>query len=277
MIPTDQELLQCQNENKRLQGKLERLEDKVRTLTINQARYYADYERKLSQQSRTHQELEFAWNAYRYIENQLEDNTKLFQELCKHIDTATKALLSEQSRHKEYIAKAQLDILPSALAIDAAKAINFLNFLKAKTQPQRTLRLDNPYEEAMNEIASKIDAKAKGFYNCINPKYNTRKLIEKLHTLIDGQGCRQHVPYILILIDEHALTKEPTWTEMRAEFKNIGGKSKSNFRKFMNYTIRPQSNKDESFPSNEIAAKRSAIQDILKTCENNMWNSVFSF
>ena len=45
----DYELLLCQNENKRLRGIIERLEDKVRDSSIRFATYCADYEDKIAQ------------------------------------------------------------------------------------------------------------------------------------------------------------------------------------------------------------------------------------
>ena len=43
----DFELLLCQNENKRLRGIIESLEDKVRDSSIRLATYCADYEAKI--------------------------------------------------------------------------------------------------------------------------------------------------------------------------------------------------------------------------------------
>ena len=68
----DYELLLCQNENKRLRGIIERLEDKVRDSSIRFATYCADYEDKIAQLKGRHiiNELDNYKSAYHYINDQ---------------------------------------------------------------------------------------------------------------------------------------------------------------------------------------------------------------
>ena len=67
----DFELLLCQNENKRLRGIIESLEDKVRDSSIRLATYCADYEAKMAHLKGRHilDELDNYKSAYHYIDN----------------------------------------------------------------------------------------------------------------------------------------------------------------------------------------------------------------
>ena len=68
---------------------------------------------------------------------------------------------------------------------------------------------------------------------------------------------------ILILLEEKALSRKPTWKEMREEFKDIGASSNSNYCKFMKFKLTPVKT-GECFDEEEVLSKRSIIEDILE-------------
>ena len=109
----DYELLLCQNENKRLRGIIERLEDKVRDSSIRLATYCADYEAKIAQLKGRYiiNELENYKSAYHYINDQYRTLIKTQEELTKYIESSLRLLEIEQSKYKDYIAASKRGLL----------------------------------------------------------------------------------------------------------------------------------------------------------------------
>ena len=101
-------------------------------------------------------------------------------------------------------------------------------------------------DKMLKKNAEEKDAGVTGFRSLINPRYKAEEFLKELHKLIDGHKCKEHVPYILILMEEKALSRKPTWKEMRDEFKDIGAPSNSNYCKFMKYKLM-QTTSDNSF------------------------------
>lgn len=64
-------------------------------------------------------------------------------------------------------------------------------------------------------------------------------------------------------MEEKALSRKPTWKEMREEFKDIGASSNSNYCKFMKFKLTPVKT-GECFDEEEVLIKRSIIEDILE-------------
>ena len=267
----DYELLLCQNENKRLRGIIERLEDKVRDSSIRLATYCADYEAKIAQLKGRYiiNELENYKSAYHYINDQYRTLIKTQEELTKYIESSLRLLEIEQSKYKDYIAASKRGLLQPVFLIEASKAIDYLNILKAKLSAFKEHHKVEELDKMLKKNAEEKDARVTGFRSLVNPRYKAEELLKELHELIDGHKCKEHVPYILILMEEKALSRKPTWKEMRDEFKDIGAPSNSNYCKFMKYKLKPVKT-GECFDEEEILSKRSIIEDIL-----NKYNTHF--
>ena len=267
----DYELLLCQNENKRLRGIIERLEDKVRDSSIRLATYCADYEAKIAQLKGRYiiNELENYKSAYHYINDQYRTLIKTQEELTKYIESSLRLLEIEQSKYKDYIAASKRGLLQPVFLIEASKAIDFLNLLNAKLNAFKEYPIAEELDKMLKKNEEEKDARVTGFRGLINPRYKADQLLKELHKLIDGHKCKEHVPYILILLEEKVLSRKPTWKEMRDEFKDIGASSNSNYCKFMKYKLKPVKT-GECFDEEEILSKRSIIEDIL-----NKYNTHF--
>lgn len=227
----DYELLLCQNENKRLRGIIERLEDKVRDSSIRLATYCADYEAKIAQLKGRYiiNELENYKSAYHYINDQYRTLIKKQEELTKYIESSLRLLEIEQSKYKDYIAASKRGLLQPVFLIEASKAIDFLNLLSAKLKAFKEHPIAEELDKMLKKNEEEKDARVTGFRGLINPRYKADQLLKELHKLIDGHKCKEHVPYILILLEEKVLSRKPTWKEMRDEFKDIGASSNSNY------------------------------------------------
>lgn len=217
----DYELLLCQNENKRLRGIIERLEDKVRDSSIRFATYCADYEDKIAQLKGRHiiNELDNYKSAYHYINDQYRTLVKTQEELIKYIESSHRLLDIEQSKYKDYVAISKQGLLQPSFLIEASKAIDYLNILKAKLSAFKEHHKVEELDKMLKKNAEEKDARVTGFRSLVNPRYKAEELLKELHELIDGHKCKEHVPYILILMEEKALSRKPTWKEMRDEFK----------------------------------------------------------
>ena len=124
-------------------------------------------------------------------------------------------------------------------------------------------QLAEELDKMLKKNAEEKDAGVTGLRSLINPRYKAEEFLKELHKLIDGHKCKEHVPYILILLEEKVLSRKPTWKEMRDEFKDIGASSNSNYCKFMKYKLKPVKT-GECFDEEEILSKRSIIEDILE-------------
>ena len=118
----DFELLLCQNENKRLRGIIESLEDKVRDSSIRLATYCADYEAKIAQLKGRHilDELDNYKSAYHYINDQYRTLVKTQEELIKYIESSLRLLDIEQSKYKDYVATSKQGLLQPSFLIEAS-------------------------------------------------------------------------------------------------------------------------------------------------------------
>ena len=261
----DYELLLCQNENKRLRGIIERLEDKVRDSSIRFATYCADYEAKIAQLKGRYiiKELDNYKSAYHYINDQYRTLIKTQEELTKYIESSLRLLEIEQSKYKDYIAASKRGLLQPVFLIEASKAIDFLNLLNAKLNAFKEYPIAEELDKMLKKNAEEKDAGVTGFRSLINPRYKAEEFLKELHKLIDGHKCKEQVPYILILLEEKALSRKPTWKEMREEFKDIGASSNSNYCKFMKFKLTPVKT-GECFDEEEVLSKRSIIEDILE-------------
>lgn len=267
----DKELLDCLHENeiKRLKGEIELLNEKVLDYSIRLATYCADYEGKIAelQGQRIHNELDY----YKHVCNELyEQNkalTKSIGKISKDIKSSVRLLESAQTKYKEFLDSSKLGPPHPPFLLDATQAIDFLNILDAKLTDSANPHINKELEKRLKANADSIETK--GFRRLIiKSRYNAEPLLKELHKLIDGKLPREHVPYILILLEKKAIERPPTWNEMREEFKDIG-KSKSNYYKFLKYELNSVSEKD--FPNKEIASKRTCIKDILKKCQNKLF------
>ena len=257
-----------ENEVKRLKGKIELLQEKVHTLSINLAKYCADYEGKIAELKgwRIHSDLEYYKQACNYLNEQNKTLMKDKEKLSKYIKDSIKLLESEQSKYKEFMDCSKSSIQHPPFLLEATQAIDFLNILDAKLTNSNNPQINKDLEQKMKEMADK-DANSKGIRKLISPRFQVDLLLKKLHDLIDGRGCKEHVPYILILLEEQAIHGVPTWAQMREEFKDIGAKSKSNYRKFINLGLAAN-----CYDKKEIESKRSTIKDILETCQNSFYS-----
>lgn len=153
----DYELLLCQNENKRLRGIIERLEDKMRDSSIRLATYCADYEAKIAQLKGRYiiNELENYKSAYHYINDQYRTLIKTQEELTKYIESSLRLLEIEQSKYKDYIAASKRGLLQPVFLIEASKAIDFLNLLCAKLKAFK----EHPIAEELDKMLKKMKKK----------------------------------------------------------------------------------------------------------------------
>lgn len=176
----------------------------------------------------------------------------------------TKIMLEiEQSKYKDYIAASKRGLLQPVFLIEASKAIDFLNLLCAKLKAFKEHPIAEELDKMLKKKEEEKEARVTGFRGLINPRYKADQLLKELHKLIDGHKCKEHVPYILILLEEKVLSRKPTWKEMRDEFKDIGASSNSNYCKFMKYKLTPVKT-GECFDDEEIKSKRSIIEDIIE-------------
>lgn len=153
----DYELLLCQNENKRLRGIIERLEDKVRDSSIRFATYCADYEAKIAQLKGRYiiKELDNYKSAYHYINDRYRTLIKTQEELTKYIESSLRLLEIEQSKYKDYIAASKRGLLQPVFLIEASKAIDFLNLLNAKLNAFK----EYPIAEELDKMLKKMQKK----------------------------------------------------------------------------------------------------------------------
>lgn len=267
----DKKLIDCLHENevKRLEGKIELLEEKVRSLSTNLATYCADYEGKIAELKgwQIHNELEYYKQACNYLNDQNKALMNSREKLSKFIKKSVKLLESDLSKYKDFLDSKESAIHHPPLLLEASQAIDFLNILDAKLINSDNLHTNKDLEQKLKEMSDNSDENQKGFRRLIAPRYKSELLLKKLHTLIDGRGCKEHVPYILILLEEKAIQEIPTWTQMRDEFKDIGAKSNSNYRKFINFGLTAN-----CYDKKEIESKRSTIKDILEECENILYS-----
>lgn len=138
-----------------------------------------------------------------------------------------------------------------------------MNLLNAKLNAFKEYPIAEELDKMLKKNAEEKDAGVTGFRSLINPRYKAEEFLKELHKLIDGHKCKEHVPYILILLEEKALSRKPTWKEMREEFKDIGASSNSNYCKFMKFKLTPVKT-GECFDEEEVLSKRSIIEDILE-------------
>ena len=195
--------------------------------------------------------------------NQYRTLIKTQEELTKYIESSLRLLEIEQSKYKDYIAASKRGLLQPVFLIEASKAIDFLNLLNAKLNAFKEYPIAEELDKMLKKNAEEKDAGVTGFRSLINPRYKAEEFLKELHKLIDGHKCKEHVPYILILLEEKALSRKPTWKEMREEFKDIGASSNSNYCKFMKFKLTPVKT-GECFDEEEVLSKRSIIEDILE-------------
>lgn len=266
----DKKLLEClhQNQIKRLEGKIELLEEKVRSLSINLATYCADYERKIAELKgwRIHSDLEY----YKQVSNYLNEQNRALVEgkenLSKFIKGSIKILESEQSKYKDFLDSSKNSLQHPPFLLEATQALDYLNILNTKLTDSDNSQINKDLEQKLKALNDE-NSNSKGIRKLISPRYKVDLLLKKLHNLINGRGCKEHVPYILILLEEKAIQKVPSWTQMREEFKDIGAKSNSNYRKFINLGLNAN-----CYDKEEIESKRSTIKEILETCLNSFYS-----
>ena len=90
----DYELLLCQNENKRLRGIIERLEDKIVRFFNKICNILCYYEAKIAQLKGRYiiKELDNYKSAYHYINDQYRTLIKTQEELTKYIESSLRLL-----------------------------------------------------------------------------------------------------------------------------------------------------------------------------------------
>lgn len=246
----------------KLCAKIEDQNAKLREMSIRYNRYMQDYEGRYAQSISEHDHLKRSVNYLATRTNELEEEKR---KTLKFLEDTMKIIKSKMAEYEVLISTDHGVFMSQQMDIPVQKANRYLSMLHSVVLGKALSEEEKKQKEIIAKQIKAMDEKAKGLEMCISPEYDSKRLLKELHKLIDGHGCKEHVPYILILREQKVFHKTPTWEEMRNEFKNIGAQSNSNYHKFLKYKLK-ESATEQSFKESEINTKRSQIKTITDIC-----------
>lgn len=261
----EQELLHAyyQAQIKNLRTKIEEQNEKMREMSIRYDRYMQDYVNRYHKSISEHDYLERSVNYLAHRTDELEEEKR---KALRFLEDTLNIIKSKMAEYESLVSKDHGIFMSQQLEIPIQKANRYLSMLHSVLHGKELSKEEKNQKAIIASQIKKSNEKAKGVEMCISPEFNTKMLLKELHKLIDGHGCKEHVPYILLLLEEKVFHRPPKWEEMRNEFKDIGAKSNSNYYKFLSYKLK-ESATEHSFKDSEIDIKRSQIKTIIKICK----------
>ncbi len=247
---------------KRQEVQIQDLKDKLREESLKVAAYCADYETRLN---------DFNWrdfmefrNGYWYFRKATDDLYNVYRKLCDYIDVFTKRLAREKSNFERFAAVSDLKAFYPPFLIDGAEALKTLNMLQATLDSYRNPQPDGIGEQETDKMVA--EENKRGFRRLIAPNmYYEVTLLDEISKLVSEQSTRDYVPYILLLLNEEALVKRPSWKDLCDQFNGVKG-NKTDYYRYLHFSLCGSDILRNTFPRDEIESKRSVIRKILKKC-----------
>ena len=257
--------VELQEEVKRKDVQIRDLHEKLHDESLKIATFCADYEKKLNELNwRDFDEFRYGFQYYRDEADALHT---VYDRLRSYVPVLVKQLEREMAKYERFSSGSELKEFYPPFQIDASKALNVLNTLQSVLDLYENPPADQEKIMKMSQEMGKLMAmeSKKGFRRLFPPDtYQTFRLLDGLHKLIDGQTARSYVPYILLLLEEKALVESPSWKDVCDEFVKAKG-CRSEYYKYMRYTLSGRDG-DDTFPKKEIENKHSVIKEMLKRC-----------